>query len=185
MRSRRLARPYLDGRRPVEDDMASSLEEYPDWPKYREFGRFDQQTNAPSCNFRYDFEFYRFAVRSNWTEVYAHDADGNRIRGNVEDLAEPVAKGAEVKVAIRGLCADLAADPNNAVDHEVLVHLGACFYYTQQKLFIGSANPVVRVRPSIPLEYSSRGWDFGLADAPDRRLRGPLAVRSVYFEVSA
>ncbi len=81
--------------------------------------------------------------------------------GSAEDLAEAFYRGCEVKAAIRGLCADLAEKPDGALDHEVFVHLGSCYYYTERKLFIGTSQPVVRIRPGIPLVYQSRGWDFG------------------------
>ena len=96
-------------------------------------------------------------VRSNWTEVLAADADGTVIRGNISDLTEAFIAGAEVKIAVGGLC----ADPTAMIDHEVFIHLGACYYYTEGRLLMGSANPVIRTTPSIPLGYSTRGWDFG------------------------
>ena len=49
----------------------------------------------------------------------------------------------------------------NAVPHEVFVHAGSCYYYTKQQLFITGSQPVVRVRPGIPLRYSTGNWDFG------------------------
>ena len=41
------------------------------------------------------------------------------------------------------------------------MHVGACYYQTESRLFMASANPVVRTRPGIPLGYGSRSWDFG------------------------
>ncbi len=156
-----IARPFLDERPARGEPGISPLEDHSDRPKYHELENFDAQTDAPSSNFIYEFEYYRYMVRTNWTEVLAHDADGTVSSGNFSDLIEAFVAGAEVKVAVRGLCDDLSLDPAAAIDHEVFIHLGASYYHTDQRFLIGSANPVVRTRPSIPLGYSSRGWDFG------------------------
>jgi hypothetical protein len=74
---------------------------------------------------------------------------------------EAFSHGCEVKVGIRGLCAGLAAEPASAIPHEVFVHAGSCYYYTERRLFIAASHPVVRVRPAIPMRYNSQGWDFG------------------------
>ena len=66
-------------------------------------------------------------------------------------------EGAEIKVGIRGLCAELGGD----MDHEVFVHTGPGYYSTERRIFCAGAQPAVRVKPSIPLGYESRGWDFG------------------------
>lgn len=156
-----IARPFLDERLATGEPGPSTVGEWEEMPKYHELENFDADTNAPSSNFIYDFEHFRYLVRHGWSETLAHDAEGTVIRGDVEELAAAVAGGAEVKIAIRGLCDDLLENPSEVIDHEVFVHLGACYYYTQQHLFLASANPVVRTRPAIPLGYSSRGWDFG------------------------
>lgn len=156
-----IARPYLDGHPAVGEPAISPLTNHSATPKYHELENFDAATNAPSSNFIYDFEYFRYMVRSNWTEMLAHDANGTVTCGNLNGLTEAVVAGAEVKIAIRGLCDDLAVDPSAAMDHEVFIHLGACYFYTDTGWLIGSANPVVRTRPSIPLGYSTQAWDFG------------------------
>lgn len=156
-----IARPFLDARPAMGEPGISPLEDYTAMPKYHELENFDAGTDAPSSNFIYDFEYFHYMVRSNWTEVLAHDADGTVTSGNLDDLTKAFATGAEVKIAVRSLCDDLSIDSAAVMDHEVFIHLGACYYYTEERLFMGSANPVVRTRPSIPLGYSSRGWDFG------------------------
>ena len=156
-----IARPFLDGRPTTGKPGPSPVNDWPDMPKNHELASFDAETNAPSSNFIYDFEYFKYMVSPSWREVLAHDAEGTVICGDVDELAEAFTRGAEVKVAIRALCNDLAGDDTAPIDHEVFIHLGACYYYTEQRLFMASANPVVRTRPSIPLGYSSRGWDFG------------------------
>ncbi|MCH2201653.1 MAG: hypothetical protein MK102_06770 [Fuerstiella sp.] len=156
-----IARPYLDGREATGQPGPSPVNDWPDMPKYHELQSFDAETNAPSSNFIYDFDCFRFMVRSGWREVLSHDADGKVTGGDLTDLADSFERGAEVKIAVRGLCHDLSEDEDTSVDHEVFIHLGACYYYTDQRLFMASANPVVRTRPSIPLGYGSCSWDFG------------------------
>ena len=156
-----IARPFLDERSAVGQPGPSPVNDWPDMPKYHELENFDAETNAPSSNFIYDFEYFKFMVRPIWREVLSHDADGTVINGDVNELADSFARGAEVKVAITSLCADLASEEGPPVDHEVFIHVGACYYYTEQRLFIASANPVVRTKPSIPVGYGSGVWDFG------------------------
>ncbi len=156
-----IARPFLDGRPATGEPGESPPGNRPEMPKYHELQSFDADTNAPSSNFIYDFEYFRYMIRPCWREVLSHDAEGTVISGSVDDLADCFGRGAEVKVAIRGLCGDLRQETQPAVDHEVFIHLGACYYYTDQQLFMGSANPVVRTAPSIPLGYGSCTWDFG------------------------
>ena len=156
-----IARPFLDDRPATGKPGVSPLDDHSATPKYHELENFDAQTDAPSSNFIYDFEYFRYMTRSNWTEVFAHDAEGNVTFGQLGGLADAFESGAEVKIAVRGLCDDLAGDSTGPVDHEVFIHLGACYYYTEGRLLMGSANPVIRTTPSIPLGYSTQGWDFG------------------------
>lgn len=155
-----IARPFLDGQPAAGTPQISPVDDWPDVPKYHELESFDKNTNAPSSNFIYAFEYFEFMVRPSWREVFAHDCHGAVTRGSLAALTEAFTRGAEVKIAVTGLCDDLQTDLP-AIQHEVFIHLGACYYYTEQQLFMASANPVVRVQPSIPLGYRSCGWDFG------------------------
>ena len=86
-------------------------------------------------------------------------------------MVDAFADGCEIKVAIRDLCDDLVGPEEAAIDHEVFVHLGAGYYYSERKQFMASANPVVRTRPQIPLGYGTSNWDFGwLMPRSDGRL---------------
>ena len=155
-----IARPFLDGSRPTATPGVSTPDPWPAMPRYHELAAFDEGTNAPSSNFIYDFEYFRYFVGSGWREVFSNGSDGSVTGGSIEELAGAVGEGAEVKVAIRGLCADL--EPTSGeVDHEVFVHLGACYYYTEEQRLMAAAHPVVRTRPGTPLGYGSRCWDFG------------------------
>lgn len=156
-----IARPYLDGG-PITGSLGPApLDDHSDMPKYHQQDAWDTGTNAPSSNFIYDFDVFRYYVCDNWQEMLSHTADGTALSGSVDALADAFAQGCEIKVAIRGLCADLAEDPAHAPDHEVFIQAGPGYYYTGQKLFIAGSHPLVRVRPAIPLRYISRGWDFG------------------------
>lgn len=156
-----LARPHFDGQ-PASGEIGSSpVQEHPNMPKYEMTDAWDMETNAPSFNFIYDFDSYRFMVNNNWQEVLGHDADGQPLSGSIEALETAVSDGCEVKVGIRGLCDDLAEDSDQALDHTVFVHIGACYNHTVQKRMTGASNPLPRVKPGIPMRYESRGWDFG------------------------
>ena len=83
------------------------------------------------------------------------------VSGSVEALAEAFSLGCDVKVGISKLCTDLADDPARAIEHEVFVQVGSCYYYTESRLFLAETHPVVLVKPVIPLHYTSKGWNFG------------------------
>ncbi len=156
-----IARPYLDGEAAEGEFGALPVNDPNPDPNTHLFDRLDQGTNAPSHNFIYDFETYRFWVHDVWEEVLSHSADGTVLAGSIETLAGEFSRGRDVKVGIRGLCADLTPDLTRAVDHEVFVHVGSSYYYTEQKRLWAGTQPVVRVKPAIPMRYESKGWDAG------------------------
>lgn len=155
-----IARPYLDGD-PVQGTPGPAESPPPsNMPKYHVRTSWDAKTNAPSQNFVYDFEVFRYYVCERWRQVLAHDGQGRVESGSLAELVEAVSSGAAVKLAVGGLCNDLAEGPN-ALPHELFVQAGSTYYYTDQKLFMVGSHPVIRVRPAIPMQYQSRGWDFG------------------------
>ncbi len=154
-----IARPFLDGVPPTGTPGPSTVVEPEGMAKYHTQDSWDQDTNAPSSNFVYDFEVFRYNVCDRWTEVLAHDETGAVESGSIDALRDAFAKGCAVKVGIRGLCADLG--DGAAIPHEVFVDVGPCYYYTEEKLFIGGSHPLIRVKPSVPMKYESMGWDFG------------------------
>ena len=166
-----IARPYLDslprssghgGAPPGGALGPAALDDWRACPKYHQQDGWDAGTNAPSSNFVYDFEVFRYYVCDDWQEVLAHDADGRVQAGSIDQLAAAFGAGGEIKVAIRNLCADLDAEPDHpGIEHEVIIQAGPGYYYSGQKLFIAGTHPLVRVRPAIPMRYVSRGWDFG------------------------
>ena len=155
-----IARQYLDGRAAPGVPGVSPVFQFENMPKYHAQSSFDAETNAPSNNFIYDFEDFRFWVRDDWEEVFAHSADGSVVSGSVDALAEAFLAGKELKVAIAGLCADVGSRPSRT-PHELFVHLGPGYYNTERKIFSAGTQPMVRVRPAIPMLYESKGWDFG------------------------
>lgn len=165
-----IARPHLDGRSLGEPPVLgpAPLEDFSDMPKYHQFDRWDAQSNAPSSNFVYDFEVYRYWVRDEWEEVFSHGAGGEVRSGSLERLIEAFSGGREIKVAVEGLCNDLfektlvpCEEPKKPPRHEVFVHTGPGYYCTRRKLFSAGTQPVVRVRPGVPMRYTTGGWDFG------------------------
>jgi Arc/MetJ-type ribon-helix-helix transcriptional regulator len=189
-----IARPYLDGPPAAGPRGPSPLDDQSAMPKYHQIDNWDAETNAPSSNFIYDFDLYRYLVWDHWEEVFSHTKEGEVELGSVDALYEAFRDGCEVKVGIRGLCADLVeraggaqqqagdmprAEENSSdighgnaadkafdsdkpvADHTLFVQTGPGYYCTERKLFSAGAQPVVRVRPDIPMRYLSGGWDFG------------------------
>ena len=152
-----IARPFLDGQPAAGTIGPSPLDDHSDMPKYHQHDAWDTGTNAPSSNFTYHFDTFRYFVRDDWREVFSHRADGTVVGGSLEELIEAFIHGSEIKVGLRGLCADLGGE----LDHEVFVHAGPGYYSTERKIFCAGTQPVVRVKPAIPMRYESRGWDFG------------------------
>ena len=156
-----IARPHLDGVPASGGVGASPFDNQAEMPKYHLHDSWDGPSNAPSRNFIYDFDVYRFYVHDGWREVLSHSAEGAVHSGSVGDLIQAFSQGCEVKVGVRSLCSDLSEAPATAAEHEVFVQAGSCYAYTEQKLFIAGTHPLIRVRPAVPLLYTSRGWDFG------------------------
>lgn len=155
-----IARPFLDGKVATGAKGPSPLQDHTEMPKYHQFDAWDYGTNAPSSNFVYDFDTYKFFVCDNWQEVYSNDVNGRTVSGSIDNLAEAFANGREVKVGIMGLCDDLKGSQASTI-HEVFVHCGSSYYYTRSKQFCAASHPVVRVKPAVPLKYHSENWDFG------------------------
>jgi hypothetical protein len=153
-----IARPYLDREKGSIMPFAGVTDK--DMPRYHVLSDWDGESNAPSRNFIYQFEKYDFFVGEHWEPVYAHDADGRPVDGSLDDLIGAFMEGAAVKVAVAGLCDDLS-DGDPPLPHEVFIRCGSCFYYTERKIFFTETHPMVRVRPAIPVEYRSQGWDLG------------------------
>ena len=82
-----IARPHLNRDLPLVPSTGEAPFSQPaDMPKYHILSNFDAGTNAPSQNFIYDFEYFKYIVRDDWTEVFAHDEHGGVLSGSLEDL---------------------------------------------------------------------------------------------------
>ncbi len=158
--SQAIARPLLDGA-PVQGSQAlSPPRDYPLMPKYHEYDRWDDSTNAPSSNFAYDFDTLRYFVRDDWQLALHHDNKGEVLAGSHEDVAQVFSQGVEWKIAVTGLCADLAKPGEDAMPHEVFIQAGSCYRYTEERLMIAASHPLPRIRAAIPLRYESGAWDY-------------------------
>ena len=156
-----IARPYLDGKI-SEGSLGSSPISPPDkMPKYHAFDNWDEQTNAPSHNFVYDFETFRYCVNDSWREVLHHSSTGEVLSGSLSELVDAFSAGCAMKLGLENLCQDLQGESATKLHHTVYVQGGSAYYYTEQKLLIIGTHPVIRVRPQIPLQYASGNWDFG------------------------
>lgn len=144
-----IARPYLDGQPARAERGSSQPESPPNMPRYHAFDNWDEHSNAPSHNFVYDFDYFRFCVRDDWREVAG------------EELVEAFREGCAIKIGVSGLCDDLAPEGEPPLPHEVLVQTGSAYYYTEQRLLMVGSHPLVRVRPALPMRYASEAWDFG------------------------
>ena len=85
--------------------------------KYHTLDSWDAETNAPSHNFIYDFEVFKYYVSDSWEEGCAHDDNGRVQSGSVDALGDAFSDGCAVKVGITGFCSDLA--DNASLTHEV------------------------------------------------------------------
>lgn len=156
-----IARPFLDGVPTACPSGPSAAEAPPNMPKYHAYDGWDAGTNAPSHNFVYDFDVFRFFVNDSWQQVLGHDAAGRVESGALADLVEAFSSGCALKIAVRGLCDRILPEAEPGLAHEVLVQAGPGYYYTESKLFVAGSHPVIRVKPRIPMSYQNRGWDFG------------------------
>ena len=156
-----IARPYLDGLAVVAEPGPATPEPPPDMPKYHVLDGWDAGTNAPCQNFVYDFDVYRYCVNDSWIEVLRHSATGEVLTGSLAALVDAFSSGCAIKLGVSGLCASLASDCEDGLEHEVFVQGGSAYYYTEQKLFLIGSHPLVRVAPAVPMRYASRNWDFG------------------------
>jgi hypothetical protein len=158
-----IARPHLDGPPVSGSPGPTPLNERNDMAKYHQLDGWDGNTNAPSHNFIYDFEVFDYWVRNDWRQVLSHSADGEVVSGSIEELEDAFKSGSEVKVGVSGLCDGIVTEADTPIDHELFIQVGYGYYYTEEKLFIGATHPFVRIKPAIPVRYTSRGWDYGWA----------------------
>jgi hypothetical protein len=156
-----IARPFLDGAESTGAKGSAAVVPPEAMPRYHQLDSWDDETNAPSHNFVYDFDHYRFHVSDTWREVLSHSSTGEVRCGSVAALIEAFSAGSEVKLAVGNVCSDLAVQSQAAPDHELFIQGGSSYYYTDQQLFIIGTHPIVRICPSVPLRYSSDNWDFG------------------------
>lgn len=135
-------------RRVVETD--------PVMAKMRAQETFDAGTLAPSRNFIYDFEKYRFFVRDDWTMVLSHDVDGRVLDGSLDLVEEAQMQCREFKIGIRGLGHALGKGP----DHETFMSVGSGFFHTARRFHETLSHPLLRIAPAIPLQLGTRKWDL-------------------------
>ena len=64
----------------------------------------------------YPYGIYRWFVNDRWRLVYEHDAQGNPLHGNLDELKEHVRQGSTLQVGVRQLFG-LADDVNDGPDH--------------------------------------------------------------------
>lgn len=155
-----IARPHLDGAPASGTRGPAPVADHSEMPKYHELDSWDAGTNAPSSNFVYAFDRLHYFVREDWQLMLHHSAEGDVLAGSRAAVAEAFAQGVEWKIGVSGLCADLIPADQPGLPHTVFIQAGSCYHYTEQQLLIAASHPLARVRPAIPLRYSSGAWDF-------------------------
>ncbi len=155
------ARPYLDAHGYEEPLLEDPNYGQIDMSKYHMLSS-DGVTAAPSVNFIYDFYSYKYFVQDQWTEIYAHDKDGNPISGSARALDEASSAGQDLKVAISGIAEGVGGE-ENALRHELIIATGPHYYYSESGYMVAETRPFVRVKPAIPMVYEEGNWDFGWA----------------------
>ena len=156
-----VARPFLDSQ--GYDEPLNPDPHYGDigTSKYHTISK-DDCAAAPSQNFIYDFYSFKYLVQDEWEEIYAHDEDGNAIRGSAKALDEASSAGQDLKVAITGICEGLWGE-TNLPHHELFIATGPHYYYSETGYMVAETRPFVRCRPAIPMMYEEKNWDFGWA----------------------
>ena len=183
-----IARPYLDGGTPPAGGTIgpAALDDWRAYPKYHQQDGWDAGTNAPSSNFIYDFEVFRYFVCDDWQEVLAHDAGGRVQSGSIDLLAAAFEAGAEIKVAIRNLCADLAAETRPRADRARGFHPGRAGLLLFRSEAVhrrhASARPGAARHPDALREP---GLGLRLAHAAHRWAGRHAVVRSLFAEGAA
>jgi hypothetical protein len=122
-----------------------------DAAKMHDVDPHDAGSYAPSCNFVYDMERYRYFVRDDWRQALCHDAGGRVVHGSFEDLHAAHHAGCDIKIAVR----DLAAGDS----HEIITPVGTSWVHTARRELEALTHPLVRVAAARPLRYASRNWD--------------------------
>jgi hypothetical protein len=123
--------------------------------KMSEQETFDAGTLAPSRNFIYAFEKYRFFVSDTWTEVLSHDEAGRVVAGSIDAVEQAQIDCREFKVAIRGLGHLLGKGP----DHETFISVGSGFFHTGRRFHETLSHPLLRIAPAVPMQFGSHKWD--------------------------
>ena len=151
------ARPYLDGNGYIEGTDTPMIHMH-------NIDTMDDSANSNIRNFIYDFYSYKFLVQDDWTEVLAHDENGNVISGSAEALDLASNAGCEIKIAISGIC-DSMYENGKKLPHELFIETGPHYYYSKSGFMVIETRPFVRVYPEIPMTYKKGNWDFGWAIA--------------------
>lgn len=154
--SQAIARPFLDGQKRAAPSGPCATPDPADMSKYHIISDFDKDSNGPAQNFVYAFESYRFWVSDCWREVYAHDENGKRVSGDFGELMREFMSGNELKASIR----DFDRQPGDPTC-ELFTHLGSGYQSTETGGFCVNTQPLVVVRPAVPMRYATGNWSFG------------------------
>ena len=136
--------------------------------RYHPQESWDDDSNAPSRKFMYDFELIEWLTNAPvWRDVLRQADDGAVLSGSVSALAEASSRGCTIKVAVAGLCDDLSeASGQPQLAHEVFVDCHSHYHYststkeTGVPTFTAATQPLPRVAPGTPTTFQSNSWDY-------------------------
>ena len=153
-----IARPYLDGGPVTGTKGLYEPYAYSGHNRMHYLSCFDRGTNAPSDNFIYEFDSFRYLVCDRYCLLCSFNKNGDLLAGNKEALWEAVRSGSDIRVGITGICSELpSAQP---YDHTLYVRAAFLYHYQESGLLVAETHPFVRVAPDIPLRYASDNWDY-------------------------
>jgi len=153
-----VARPYLDCGPITGDKGQCEPYAFGSYEKMRYISCYDKGTNAPSDNFVYAFDSFRYMVRNRYTLLCSISPEGDILTGSRDTLWDAVRCGADIKVGISGLCSELPGA--RALEHTIYIHAGFLYHYQESGFLCVATHPFVRVATDIPLRYATDNWDY-------------------------
>jgi len=104
---------------------------------------------------------YRWWVRDDWREIYAHDEQGQTIQGSSQDIQRAANDGCALKVGIKDLWSYLMPAGQEAPTHEVFLECSVQFAHIDKNFFGALTTPTFLVQPCKPLQFHGQAFAPG------------------------